>query len=685
MNHLGDSLSPYLLAHRDDPVDWRPWGADAFGLARRLERPILLSIGYAACHWCHVMQRESFQDPELALAINRDFVAIKVDREELPDVDQVYQAVGQAVTGQGGWPLTAFLTPDLRPFHIGTYIPPKRRYGRPGLDEVLKAVAKAYRTRRDEVEAVARSWSDAARSPLPRRTAMPPGDAETGLRRGAEALLGAFDAKHGGFGSAPKFPQAPSLSLLLRADLRLGEERFLAAAGQTLRAMARGGIHDQLGGGFHRYAVDAAWQVPHFEKMLEDQALLAPLYVRYWQRTGEAWALGVAQGALRYVDEVLSDPAGGFWISQDADSPGGEGAFYRFPAAETERLLGPEAQIASLHYGLDDPDLAREGVLQDAREPSDIARRLGRAEDDVVQALAAAQAALRARRAARTPPACDRKVLAGPVGLAVSAFAELGAVTGEPAWRLRAERAAQFCLDHLVQEDGTLHRRYFAGRSGIPGYLEDYASLGQGFLDLYLAAGDLHWLDASLRLARTALDLFWDEKEGVLYSAALAAQTPLSRPQDRFDGARPAAQSRMLRLLLLLGSFRPELRAGEVAEALLQHEQAIWSDHPEASPSLVEVRDLYLVGPEELTVAAAPEDPAGEAWLAALRRSARADLIATRVVPKRDFALWQGKAPVDGRATLYACRLGVCSRPLHDLPAALAFLDRATQAVDGDA
>ncbi len=674
MNRLAESLSPYLLAHRTDPVDWQPWDEAALSLARREDRPIFLSIGYASCHWCHVMQHESFQDETIASEINRSFVAIKVDREELPDIDHVYQGVCQAVTGQGGWPLTVLLTPDLRPFQVGTYYPPVRRYGRPGLTEVLASALEAYRTRRDEVERVAGNWAGAAEAALPAPSGPAVDDPDVALRQASDAILAAYDAKRGGFGGAPKFPQAPNLSLLLRAALRLRDQKAQRALGQTLQAMARGGIHDQLAGGFHRYAVDAAWQVPHFEKMLEDQALLAPLYVGFWELTGDAWAREVAEGTLAYVDETLSAPEGGFYVSQDADSPGGEGAYYRFTPQELDQLLGRDAQAAILHYGLDDPGVAEEGVLQFARDEEEVARSLAQAPDEIRSRLRRARTSLAQARRLRFAPACDRKVLAGATGLAISAFARLGAATGEQRWILRARRASAFALDALRQRDGTLQRRFFEGQAGIPGYLEDYAGLGQGLLDLYLADGDLTWLDAALDLCRRGVELCWDKGSGVLYSAPVAAATPLTRPVDRFDGAKPAAQSRMLRLLLLLSGFAEDLPAAEIAEAVFAGQQIIWSDHPAASPSLVEAHDLYLKGPQEVTIAARPDDAEAAAWLAALRRSPWPDLLATGVAPDRAAPLWQGKREVDGRATVYACRLGVCSRPLHDLHEALAFV-----------
>ena len=678
MNRLAASLSPYLLAHSADPVDWYPWGIEAFAKAKGDDRPILLSIGYSACHWCHVMQHESFQDDEIARTINRDFVAIKVDREELPDVDQIYQAVCQAVTGQGGWPLTVFLTPELGPFAIGTYHPPKRRYGRPGLDEVLSAVRGAYRTRRDEVEQVAASWSTAAETRLPPPVA-PLGtlDADRLLAEAWQAVMRSYDAAHGGFGGAPKFPQAPNLSLLLRRAMLGGGAQALAPLRTTLLGMAKGGVYDQLGGGFHRYAVDEAWRVPHFEKMLEDQALLAQVYTAFWRLSGEDWARKVAEGTLGYVDAVLSDRAGGFYIAQDADSPGGEGAYYRFPADELERILGRDSQTAVLRYGLDDPELATAGVLQDARDPGELAGLLARPEQEVELELGRIAQALRRERGRRPPPACDHKVLAGATGLAISAFATLGAASGDGRWLARAARAADFCLAALRETDGTLLRRYYEGQAGIPAYLEDYAGLGQGLLDLYLADGNLKWLDAALALARQALAQFWDAGAGVLYSAPLAAATPILRPTDRFDGAKGAAQSRMLRLMLLLDGFAGDLGMGRIAERIFASQEALWSDHPAASPSLVEAHDLFLRGAAELTIAAPAHDSEAAAWLLELRAVPLPDLLATWRDSGRDLPIWHGKTPTDGRATLYACRLGRCSPPLHDLATAIAFVRQA--------
>ncbi len=677
MNRLAESLSPYLLAHREDPVDWQPWDEAALALARREDRPILLSIGYASCHWCHVMQHESFQDETIARRINEGFVAIKVDREELPDVDQVYQSVCQVVTGQGGWPLTVFLTPDLRPFLIGTYYPPTRRYGRPGFAEVLASVLDAYRTRRDEVEQVAGNWAGAARVVLPPPSRPVSEEPDEAIRNAVASVLASYDGQRGGFGGAPKFPQGPNLALLLRARQLLHDARADDALRTTLRAMMRGGVHDQIAGGFHRYAVDAAWQVPHFEKMLEDQALLAPLYTEFWLATGETWAREVAETTLRYVDATLSSPEGGFYISQDADSPGGEGAYYRFSLHDLDRLLGADAHAAVLHFGLDDPGVAEEGVLQLRRDVDQVATALGEQPEVVRERLGRSHAALAEARRGRPAPGVDRKVLAGATGLAISAFARLGSAEGRERWLLRARRAASFALERLRRDDGSLSRRFYEGRAGIPGYLEDYAGLAQGLLDLYLAGGDLGWLDAALRLCRKAIELFWDRESGVLYSAPLDAKTPLARPVDGFDGAKPAAQSRMLRLASLLSSFDEDLPAAELAESVLRTQQALWSDHPAASPSLVEARDVYLRGPREVTIAAAPGDPQAAHWMQELRRLALPDLLPTWIHPGRDFALWRGKRVLDGQATVYACRLGACSAPLHDLPSALEFLGQS--------
>jgi len=672
VNHLAGSLSPYLLAHADDPVDWYPWGDEAVRVARETDRPVLLSIGYSACHWCHVMQHESFRDPAIAQLINRDFVAVKVDREELPDVDQVYQRVLGAVAGQGGWPLTAFLTPGLQPFHIGTYFPPERRYGREGFAQVLAAVADAYRERRGEVEAVARSWAEAAREEVPAPGAVRSGgSADAALEGAAAAVLRLYDARHGGFGGAPKFPQAPLLHLLLRAAQRPGGAEAHGALSASLRAMRRGGLHDQLGGGFHRYAVDGRWQVPHFEKMLDDQTDLSRLYLGLWLLGGDDWALATVRSTLAYVDRCLSDPDGGFWTAQDADSPAGEGGYYRFPADEVAEICGADAPAAVLRYGLDDPRLAREGVLQDARGPAEVARALGSSEEEVRAALGRAAAALSARRDARTPPAADEKVLAGPTGRAISAFARAGAAVGEEAWLARAARAATFAKGHLIGPGGDVLRRYRGGQAGIPGYLEDYAGLGQGFLDLFLAQGGADWLDLALALARRALDLFCEPGRGCLASAA--SPTPLGRPVDRFDGARAAAQSSMLRLLLLLAPFDADLPAGEVAEAVSERHAALWAAHPEAVPSLVEARDLLLRGPWELTVAADPGDAEAQAWLEQARRLPWPDVLPTLSDPTRPAPVWRGRTAMAGRPTLYACRLGRCSLPLHDFAPALAF------------
>ncbi len=669
-NGLSRSFSPYLLAHAQDPVDWLPWGEEAISRARALDRPILLSVGYAACHWCHVMHSESFLDPKIAAKINRIAVPVKVDREELPDVDQAYQAVCMAVTRQGGWPLTAFLTPELRPFYIGTYFPPRARFGRPGLSDVLEAVDAAWRERRAEVEEIAADWSRIGSAvPSP---ADPPPDA---LQAAYDALVARFDHEHGGFGAAPKFPTPPHLSVLVRAYLRDGAQPALEMLQRTLRAMADGGIRDQLGGGFHRYSVDAAWRVPHFEKMLYDNALLVPLYLAAWQATGDSAMAMVARSTLDYLLRELRDPAGGFYSAQDADSPAGEGAYFTWTAEEMEAVLGKDAPLGIARFGVGQPGSSIEGrsVLRLAASPEELAPIFGWTPGEVEERLAAAGAKLLRARGQRPRPRTDDKVLTGWNGLAITALSRAALALGEPRYLAAARAAADFLLGSM-RPQGELLRRWYRGTAGIAGYLEDYAYLAEGLYWLYAASFEERYLTAAGELLLETKERFWDPATGMMHLSPASAPAPLGRQADPYDGALPAAQSVAVRTALLLSGIVPRLGAEALAEATFATQGEIMRRAPLAAASLAEAADLARRGATELTLVGQDDDGRLALWQQEIGRQSLGDLLLTRIDGPRPEPLWQGKAALDGLPTIYACVGARCAPPVRDLGTALAWL-----------
>ena len=584
MNRLARERSPYLLQHKDNPVDWHPWGDEAFERARREDKPIFLSIGYSTCHWCHVMEHESFENPAIAEALNRSFVSVKVDREERPDVDRVYMAFVQATTGSGGWPMSVFLTPDLQPFYGGTYFPPTSRWNRPGFADVLAELARVWHDDRGRVNQAAGELLDrlklatgAGGEAAGERAIAGPG----ALDAGVEQYQRAFDARYGGFGGAPKFPRPSELLFLLREHARreaagAGAQAPLRMATETLRAMARGGMRDHVGGGFHRYSVDAEWRVPHFEKMLYDQAQLALAALEAAQATGEDFYATVAEDTLAYVLRDLTDPLGGFYSAEDADSlpPGAdpgtghkkEGAFYVWTVAEVDALLGEDAAIAVRRYGLEpggnalqDPqgEFTGQNILYIAQTIEEIAARTGRSSEDVAAVLGRAREALARARADRPRPHLDDKILTAWNGLMIAAFARAGRVLAgrgaAPRYLEAARRAAGFIRDHLWRPDRRrLLRRYRDGEAGIDAYAEDHAYLIFGLLELFQADGDPGWLSWAVTLQQRQDELFWDARDGGWFSTTGEDPTVLLRLKEEYDGAEPAPGSVSVLNLLTL-------------------------------------------------------------------------------------------------------------------------------------
>jgi uncharacterized protein YyaL (SSP411 family) len=667
-NELAGETSPYLLQHAGNPVDWRPWGEEAFELARALDRPVLLSVGYSACHWCHVMERESFEDPSTAQLMNEHFVSIKVDREERPDLDGLYMTAVVAQTGQGGWPMTVFLTPDGRPFYGGTYFPPEARGGLPSFKQVLEGIATAYRERREVVEQQA---SEMAASLQAGRLGSPPEGFRLGEGTLLDALLtlrGQHDERNGGFGRAPKFPPHSVLTFLLRMHRRTGSEEALAMALRTLAKMADGGIHDQLGGGFHRYAVDAIWLVPHFEQMLYDNALLARAYLAAWQLTGDERWRTTAEGVLDYLLRELALEHGGFASAQDADTDGIEGATFTWTPAQLRELLSPaDAELAARVWGV-----TEEGNFEGATVLSLIASPENEAER---AQLAEIRRTLLAARAARPQPALDDKALASWNGMALAALSEGARLCRRPDLLVAAERCAAFLLGPLSHPDGGLWRTHRAGRSQVPGFLDDYAQVAVGLHELYLATREHRHLEESRRLALLACERF-GAPDGSFYDTAHDAEVLVARPRELDDSPTPSGSATLAGLLVKLARTYGEPELERRARAVVAQVGPLLARAPQGFGHLLGVCDALLSAPREAAVIGAPGDPAAVELTAALLDPSEPDLAVAfgDGGDDRGVPLLAGRGLVGGRAAVYVCQGFVCSAPATDVSALSAAL-----------
>ena len=649
-NRLIHSTSPYLLQHAHNPVDWRPWGPEALEQARAEDKPIFLSIGYSACHWCHVMERESFEDEAVAGILNRLFVPIKVDREERPDLDDLYMGAVQAMTGRGGWPMSVWLTPDLKPFYGGTYFPPAPRYGMPGFTQVLEGVGRAWRERRGELEADAGHLSEA----LARQALVRPGDALPGPEL-AEAALDqlrrGFDPRWGGFGPAPKFPQAMAVELILAR----GAPADRAMAVRTLNAMAEGGMFDHLGGGFARYSVDEQWLVPHFEKMLYDNAQLAACYLGAFQATGNPAYGQVARETLDYLLRDLRDPAGGFHSSEDADSEGEEGRFYVFTPAQVEAALGPDAGRFCRAYGVTQAGNFEHGAS--------VLHRFDAPPATGFQGLAELRERLRTFRDARIRPAKDDKVIAAWNGLALTAFARGFQVLGEPRYLDAALALAAFLRRDMGPD---LKRTWRQGRAHTPGFLEDHAAVASGLVDLYEACFDPAWLRWAGELAETMLARFEDPGQGGFFASTGAADL-LFRQKPLYDGAIPAGNTLAARALLRLAGHleRPDFR--DSAERALRCAGPLMERVPGACLGMLSALDLAW-SPLAAVIAGDPGDPGTRALLAAARRPYLPNLLLSLVAADPALPLHRGRDL--GHPAAFVCRGRTCAAPTAD-PAGL--------------
>jgi uncharacterized protein YyaL (SSP411 family) len=654
VNRLARETSPYLLQHADNPVDWYPWGDEALARAREEDKPILLSVGYAACHWCHVMEHESFEDDETASLMNERFVCVKVDREERPDVDGLYMEAIVALTGHGGWPLTAFLTPDGRPFWGGTYFPPEPRHGLPSFRQVLSAIADAFAGRRGDLDRQADVLTEAIRDASARAPSAEP--LTEGLVSAALVALGhAFDPVNGGFGGAPKFPPHSTVELLLRLAHGHGSDEALAMARLTLDRMAAGGIHDQLGGGFHRYAVDAVWLVPHFEKMLYDNALLARAYLHAWVLTGEERYREVAEGTLDYLLRDLLLPEGGFASAQDADTAGEEGTTYTWTPEEIHAVLPPEDADAALRrYGVTD------GGNFEGRTVLHLA-------DERAAVSPEARRRLLEARAEREQPLRDDKALAAWNGLALAALAEAGRRLERSDYLEAAERLAAFLLGALSSPDGGLYRSARDGRATIPGYLDDYAAVAAGLLELYTATGNLGRLEEARRLALLAVERFEDPERGGFFQSPPGSGL-VARRKELDDNPTPSGNALLAEVLVRLARLYGEDELERTAVGALRLSHPLLERAPAAVGSLLSVLDLHFATPRELALVGPPGEPATEALRRAILAPFDPNAVFAFAAGPDDPALERvpllaGKGLVDGRPAVYVCERFACRAP----------------------
>jgi uncharacterized protein len=596
VNRLIDEASPYLKQHAHNPVDWYPWGREALEAARRLDRPIFLSIGYSACHWCHVMERESFENAEVARLLNENFVPIKVDREERPDLDQIYMTAVQILTGQGGWPMSVFLTPELKPFYGGTYFPPDDRYGRPSFKRVLSAVDDAWRTKRDEI--VHSSDEITQHLNVVSQTQADPGELGPDLIRKAVVVLGhSFDPTFGGFGSAPKFPQATELRLLLRAWKRFDDEGALQMARLTLDRMAMGGMNDQLGGGFHRYSTDQRWLVPHFEKMLYDNALLSLAYLEAYQATGEPLYREVVEETLGYVQREMTSPEGAFYSSQDADSEGEEGKFFVWSAEEIEEALGSEAaDLFEDVYGVSaDGNWEGGNILHRTKTYPQQAALRHLEVATLRRLLDEARRKLLEVRSGRTRPMRDEKVLTSWNALMIDSFAQASQALQQPAYARAAAGAADFILKRMRSPQGRLWRSWSAGvEPKINAYLDDYAFFINSLVSLYETTFEPRWLEEAIQLARVMIDQFWDSREGGFFYTGRDHEVLIARTKDSHDGSVPSGNSLAAFGLLRLSKLTDQGDLRETAEKTLRHFRGLMERTPQAAAQVLIGLDFYL-------------------------------------------------------------------------------------------
>ena len=699
-NRLAHEKSPYLLQHAHNPVDWYSWGEDAFAKARQENKPIFLSVGYSTCHWCHVMAHESFENEEVAAIMNREFVNIKVDREERPDVDRVHMTFVQATTGGGGWPMSVWLTPDLKPFVGGTYFPPEDRYGQPGFKKVLERVATAWKENHDKI--VEQGGQIVAALRESQSVGAGEGKIDAAVLEAAYKQLDrSYDPKEGGFGNAPKFPRPVTVNFLTRFYARDpkgdADKQALEMALFTLRKMAAGGMHDHIGGGFHRYSVDRYWRVPHFEKMLYDQAQLAVAYLDAFQITRDKQYQSVARDILDYVGRDMTSKEGGFFSAEDADSPvaagigdaghskTAEGSFYIWTKKDVDEALGDAAEIFDFHYGVQPHGNAPEGsdphdefrgknILIERHTIAETAQRFKKSEDEIAALLVRCREKLFAIREKRPRPHLDDKIIAAWNGLMISAYARAAQVLDDPRYLQIATRAAKFLRANLYEEKSKLlYRNYRGGRSDIEGFADDYAFVIQGLLDFYEASFDVDWLKFAVELQETQDRLFFDEKNGGYFSTSGKDQSVFLRMKDDNDGAEPAASSVAALNLLRLAQFRDDKTLAERARKTIDAFATTLSHFPSAMPQILVALDYSLSKPRQIVIAGKKDAPETQALFKAVH---------SHFLPKTILLLADGSdgqkflgekneairamSMVEGKPAAYVCENFTCKAPVTE-------------------
>ncbi|HKO61813.1 MAG TPA: thioredoxin domain-containing protein [Pyrinomonadaceae bacterium] len=670
-NRLIKETSPYLLQHAHNPVDWYPWGEEAFEVARRDQKPVLLSIGYSACHWCHVMEHESFENEAIAQLMNEHFVNIKVDREERPDLDQIYMNAVQMMTQHGGWPMTVFLTPEGLPFYAGTYFPPEDRYNMPGFPRVLVSLAEAYQERPEDIKQTADSVLEGLR--------------KSTSGSGAEAALAVdlldvayrgtvrnYDPNNGGFGSAPKFPPAMALEFLLRHHHRTADPEALTIVQHTASMMSQGGIYDHLGGGFHRYSTDARWLVPHFEKMLYDNALLSRFYLHYYQLTGDDSARRVAEGILDYVVREMTDAAGGFYSTQDADSEGEEGKFFVWDLSEVKQILGdPDAEHFAAYYNITEAgNFEGKNILNVTRGVSEVARDRNITPEQLSDILRSGRHKLFAVREKRVKPARDEKILTAWNGLMLASFAEASVILGRADYADVATRNAEFILKHL-RRDGLLLRTYKDGQAKLNAYLEDYAFLIDGLLTLFETAGDIQWFQEAVGLTETMIEEFWDDQEGGFFFTGKSHEELIVRSKDFFDNATPSGNSVAADVLLRLTLLTDNQDFRRRATTILRLTAEMMRRYPSGFGRMLGALDFHLSQPREIAVIGPASSVEKEALVKQIWQQYLPNKVVAQASPDQTLGvaavpLLRNRPQLAGKATVYVCENYTCQQPTTD-------------------
>ncbi|HQY68267.1 MAG TPA: thioredoxin domain-containing protein [Pyrinomonadaceae bacterium] len=653
-NHLITETSPYLLQHAHNPVDWYPWGDEAFAKASAEDKPVLVSIGYSACHWCHVMEHESFEDEATAAIMNEHFVNIKVDMEERPDVDQIYMSFVQMTTGRGGWPMNVFITPDKRPFYGGTYFPPAPRYGMPSWRQILKGIADTYRNKREDlIESADRIVGELKKMSVVEAAT---GTLSTEMLDSAfTSFTQTFDAVNGGFGGAPKFPAAMSLEFLLQYYHRTGDDKALSIVTFTLEKMARGGIYDQLGGGFHRYAVDAIWLVPHFEKMLYDNAQLIRVYLHAYQLTGEEFFKRIATECLEYIKREMLDESGGFYSTQDADSEGVEGKFFVWEPEEIKQILGDDAGAEFCAYF----DVSKNGNFEGENILN--VKTLGTSPSDCVRE---GIHKLFAAREQRIKPFRDEKVLTAWNGLMLGAFADAAGVLGNKEYLQIARSNAEF-IKRELSRDGRLLRTWKDGTAKLNGYIEDYANVADGLIELFQVSGEFEHLIEAQRLTDLMITEFWDADNGGFFFTSNDHEELVVRNKDFYDNATPSGNSVAADVLLKLAKLTGDAKYERFAITVLRLAASQIRRHPQGFGRSLSALEFHLAETKEIVVVGETGNELERAILAKYRPDSVV-LLDNGNAPA-EIPLLTDRPKVDGKATLYVCRNFVCSRPVTDI------------------